>query len=689
MKNFVLIIISLSVLGINYSQDFNQYQPMKSKGMIPEDFTKLSSEKYKSDIDKHENDSLKIRKRVANDFYLESNFAIGDILSNGRILFNEPLSNYLEEIFQKIKLANPILQNQNIRFYISSSTIVNAFTTQEGIILFNTGLLAKLTTEDEIAYVMCHEIAHFLEKHNLKQFSFNSEVDRDKGTYKSENWETALFAKANYSQNHEMEADSIGLTLFQNTNYNFKSALSALESLKTYFLPFESEVTFNPILIGFNTTLFELPELTFPTLDLDKIYSSKNNKFSTHPDMEDRINSVNSNLINRDRTPTPNAVRTIAQFELCHLFLERAMYSHVIYVALALQRDYPESQYLKEVILKSIYGFSQAKSSAKIKSGGNLSKLVNQNDNNYLTTSPPEIKHIDQFLSDLDSKKLNVLAIFAFWDYLTNNKPLNKQITEERMRGLIQSHKSLYSSDLENTEIMKLVNTNINFAALYNAVEAIDDRIIKFDNDDGKTDNFGIDNLIVLSPEYRKFNLTKEKAYRYLASEKLLGSYHDAILDNSESLNMQTNILSNSFIQTDEVKAYNDIALLYSFLSEKLYSSSNSIFSRKEELIDLIDRYGTDKIALLGVYSVQFPKAKAERVAVLVWTAVVFPLFPLGLYHAVTPKFRTFNYTLLIDLSNEALLYSNIHQFKMKGNNAVVRSSLYNQLLIINNGNHD
>lgn len=56
-----------------------------------------------------------------------------------------------------------------IRVRIYGSTQLNAFAVANGSIYFNIGLLARMENEAQLAAVMAHEAAHFIEKHSLKQ----------------------------------------------------------------------------------------------------------------------------------------------------------------------------------------------------------------------------------------------------------------------------------------------------------------------------------------------------------------------------------------------------------------------------------------------------------------------------------------------------------------------------------------
>ena len=88
MKPYNLLLLLLLFPYISFSQDFENYQTLLSKGKMPDDFKLMASEKYKNDLEdiKKENASKKDKKRKRN-FALESNFAITDMMMSGRVIY--------------------------------------------------------------------------------------------------------------------------------------------------------------------------------------------------------------------------------------------------------------------------------------------------------------------------------------------------------------------------------------------------------------------------------------------------------------------------------------------------------------------------------------------------------------------------------------------------------------------------
>jgi predicted Zn-dependent protease len=74
---------------------------------------------------------------------------------------------YLQSIADKISLAMELPSGMSLTLHYNDSDMVNAYATLGGHIVFYEGLLSKLKSEDELAAVMAHEIAHVRLRHPI------------------------------------------------------------------------------------------------------------------------------------------------------------------------------------------------------------------------------------------------------------------------------------------------------------------------------------------------------------------------------------------------------------------------------------------------------------------------------------------------------------------------------------------
>ena len=116
-------------------------------------------------------------------------------------------------------------------FDVIESPSLNAFAIVGGPVFFYTGLLEKMKTEDELAGVLGHEIAHVLRQHSARQNA--DALRRELGLsillgLTNANQEAVIAASAAnmvlldrpFSRRHETEADDDGFVLMAKAGYN-------------------------------------------------------------------------------------------------------------------------------------------------------------------------------------------------------------------------------------------------------------------------------------------------------------------------------------------------------------------------------------------------------------------------------------------------------------------------------------
>jgi predicted Zn-dependent protease len=127
-------------------------------------------------------------------------------------------------------------------FDVIDSKEVNAFALPGGPLFFYTGLLERMKTEDEVAAVVAHEMAHVTREHwavayrnrqernlwlslGMVVFDLNREARQVVGIG------SAIFADLPYGRNQEMDADSQGFDLMVKAGYNPRGMRQMFETL--------------------------------------------------------------------------------------------------------------------------------------------------------------------------------------------------------------------------------------------------------------------------------------------------------------------------------------------------------------------------------------------------------------------------------------------------------------------------
>jgi Zn-dependent protease with chaperone function len=168
-------------------------------------------------------------------------------LEKKEVFENASAQQFIDDMLKSIVLANPALKAKNISCYFSRSGVPNAAYLGEGLILFNMGLFSRLQNESEVAFVLCHELAHLYLNHSENSISkyvatLNSpEIQQQLKNIKKQEYGKRIeleklikgisFDSRRHGRDHESSADSFAVELMSHTKYNPKAAISALSLL--------------------------------------------------------------------------------------------------------------------------------------------------------------------------------------------------------------------------------------------------------------------------------------------------------------------------------------------------------------------------------------------------------------------------------------------------------------------------
>lgn len=163
--------------------------------------------------------------------------AFTQALHNEVDLIQDPqVLSYIRRIGHRI--AEHSQDNRNYRFYVINDSSINAFAGPDGIIGIHSGLILAADTEDELASVIAHEIAHVTQLHLARRFEQQSSMNITSfasllaailiGTQNPSAGIAAMMGatgltiqeQLRHSRIHEHEADHLGIALLQKSGYN-------------------------------------------------------------------------------------------------------------------------------------------------------------------------------------------------------------------------------------------------------------------------------------------------------------------------------------------------------------------------------------------------------------------------------------------------------------------------------------
>jgi hypothetical protein len=244
-KRYLFVLLVLFDVFTAFAQYERSYSPALIQDTIPQEIKE--SLKAKLVARKKALSAEKVQHRnFIFSLYEKHNETLVKYFNDDYFIVTDELTDYLQSILKKIVEANPLLQDQ-INIYVHRSSSPNAFTFWDGTIGVTLGLLARMENEDEVAFVICHELAHYYSNHidsrirQIAKANYDPEIEKDIRSIKNSQYEKYTRLKKIYrdlnlslkhhSRGEEFAADSIGLTYFLRTTYNPKASIRLMEIL--------------------------------------------------------------------------------------------------------------------------------------------------------------------------------------------------------------------------------------------------------------------------------------------------------------------------------------------------------------------------------------------------------------------------------------------------------------------------
>ena len=171
------------------------------------------------------------------------------VLNNYKLIEDPVIINYLNRIGNKILSTMPQTPFK-YRFYMVEEEVYNAFAGPAGHIFLNSGLVAAMETEEELAGILAHEISHV----HLRHISQKIEQSKKLGIAAMAGMVAGIFlggggaignavalgsvaaaqtAMLAFSREDEMQADQIGLKYLARSGYNGDGLLKMMIKIRS------------------------------------------------------------------------------------------------------------------------------------------------------------------------------------------------------------------------------------------------------------------------------------------------------------------------------------------------------------------------------------------------------------------------------------------------------------------------
>ncbi|MGI4865783.1 MAG: M48 family metallopeptidase [Janthinobacterium lividum] len=298
-------------------------------------------------------------------------------------LLDPVLEPAVQRVFTKIKEANP--QLPAVQLVLSRSPEPNAHAMGNGTVMLNLGLLAHLENESQLAFILCHELAHVQARHmdsGLREqltTLHSKELKREVRRIVSEEYNInsklktlalGMSLSSNYHQRkYEKQADSLGYVLLRRTTFDATQAYRALELLDKMDAPYSTErldlaryfgCAAAPY--GYETAPAK-PRSIFTVGAKATVELETSDTLKSHPDCAKRMRFVRELAQGQvadgppTAAPTPEWAHVVAlsRLEVVQSWFDYDCYDHALFEALQLLPTQPQSAYLRSVVTLSLY----------------------------------------------------------------------------------------------------------------------------------------------------------------------------------------------------------------------------------------------------------------------------------------------------------------------------------------------
>lgn len=630
---------------------------------MPAEFFEYSFQKVDRDLDDFQIDGLSAKKRKK--FIKGVHYGIDQMLHSGKVLYGDPISDYVTKIGKRLVSNRPELQD--LRFYTLRTNIVNALSTHQGIIFVTQGLRAQIENEAQLAFILAHEIAHYTENHVVQ--SYVDRVDLSKSRVNQENKIRTL---NQYSRDKEFEADEIGIEIYHSAGYSKEGLYGMFDVLAYSYLPFELKDIPNSY---WNTDLLFIPEYLlsdeYPEISFDKDYDDSK---SSHPNIHSRSEQLDAKVNSYSRWGDINnhfsedeflIIRNLCRFEGVRNDLSNFRYAEALYSIFLLEEEYPDNLYLDRCKAQAWAGLVAGKADGRFTDHVTRPNLVQGpaykmhyflrkmtkkqlytvglrmvKDLEKARKGDAEIKAIlDYTIEILAGERLFDIADYKDVPFEYAKELLNNQMENEGADGEIDDSYTSESSSTSKFDrirrsktdtVTKIADRDFHLHALSDLVndsyfigklndyrqkarlkkeeqerfEAMNPILQKQEMDKRREEQLklGLENLILLEPQIRKLNL--QNRFRPVKTEKLQIKLHEIVEEFESVPELDVHRISRAKYKQEGTIMYNERAALINALMQMAEYPNSKIFPVDYAIYnEIINRYSTNKVAFVLIES--------------------------------------------------------------------------------------
>jgi Zn-dependent protease with chaperone function len=414
-----------------------------------------------------------INKNYKRDYIALTNSLAENIFTTIRhkTLLDTLINPYVQGIFKQIVTSNKELPPAQL--FVIRNPIENAFALGDGTILLNVALLSKLENEDQVAFVICHELAHIYLKHMQKGIkehfdtfyseSFQKEVKKIIAEEYNINSklnsliQNASLNKLYHKRTYEKQADSLGYILLSKAGYDVSQAYAALQLLDKIEAPYSDQsINFQHHFgcANVNSSIYEKPKKSTSIFAVEpeqpKLFELSDT-LKTHPDCKKRMKFIESLSLSYPSATTMSSantekferVKAYSRFETIQSWYDEGNFDRALFETLLHLQENPENSYLQSMVLLCLYELKEHMQHHRYSDVvSRVSDYYPANFNEMLETlhnlNLSDFQGLSKCFSDSVSQKhaineYNMAASFAY-NILTNNETAAQTIKDQYLK---------------------------------------------------------------------------------------------------------------------------------------------------------------------------------------------------------------------------------------------------------------
>lgn len=246
---------------------------------------------------------------------------------------------------------------------------------------------------------------------------------------------------------------------------------------------------------------------------------------------------------------------------------------------------------------------------------------------------------------------------------------------EEEIISLLQEAEKIYNEYLADEERAE---------AEYEALSNSEKRMLARDNAKEYRLNgqkLGVEKIVFIDPEF--YAVDDREGVKLINSEEKQVNFVNSIQNVAAKSSLEVEVLSPKLFDENSTEQLNDMGQINSWMSEVLShedaNMKNEFISFESEYLDnIIEKYGTTNFSYTGVITL---KERKDNVAqTLLYTIVIYPLLPLGIVYAVTPKNTSVYYNVVFDAETSEVIHYDLTELKIRMNQGNINSLMYDRL---------